>query len=81
MLKRFKQLFLSPDLWNFVTKVLIEIGIRSGTVYCWNWIVSKELNIKLFGTPQLGVIQGMVLLTIIHITIGFSAFAANTTEK
>lgn len=82
MLKRFKQIVLKPSLWAFLSKVLLELAVRTGTVYCWNWIVTDGVNMTLFGEPKLGVIKGVILLSIIYITIGYSAIAANNeTEK
>ncbi len=67
MLTKFKLYLSTINIWELVLGLSIEILLRIGLIWVWNFIFSAELNKFLFGTEQLGYIRGIILITVVGI--------------
>lgn len=43
----------------------LELSLRIGAVYLWNWIVSVELNKFLFGEEKLDLLKGVISVSVL----------------
>lgn len=47
-----------------------EVCVRLGIILLWNWIVSIDVNCLIFGTEKLGLLKGLVSLSVLLAVTG-----------
>jgi predicted transporter len=68
MQEKYKRLLTNSELWGFITVMLVEVLFAIGAVCLWNWVFSKEVNMALFGTTELGILKGVILIVFLDVT-------------
>lgn len=54
-------------LFAWLAGVSLEMALRVSIVKVWNWIVSEDFNMLIFGEDQLGYMKGLVAVTLLLI--------------
>ena len=68
MQEKYKAILINSKLWKLLTVISFEVLFAIGAVYLWNWIISNEVNRLIFGTPELGVLKGVILIIFLDMT-------------
>lgn len=54
------------NIINIVWVFILELIGRIFLIFLWNWIISEQLNLIIFGTKTLDVFKGVILTFVIQ---------------